>query len=63
MIAGNPPDHTRWGLFLFYPEMKAFRQDARFFALAERLGLVAYWRETNQWPDFCQTEKPPYPCR
>jgi hypothetical protein len=63
MIAANSPDHTRWGLFLFYPEMKAFRQDPRFFALAERLGLVAYWRETGHWPDFCKTESPPYPCR
>ena len=48
--------------FLFYPEMKAFRRDARFMPLAERLGLLAYWRATNQWPDFCAEPDLPYKC-
>jgi hypothetical protein len=49
--------------FLFYPEMEAFRRDPRFMALADRLGLLAYWRETNAWPDFCSDETLPYDCR
>lgn len=50
-------------MFLFYPEMKGFRQDPRFMPLAERLGLLSHWRETNQWPDFCAERDLPYKCR
>ncbi|HEX2592637.1 MAG TPA: winged helix-turn-helix domain-containing protein [Rhizomicrobium sp.] len=53
---------SRTTMFLFYPEMKAFRADPRFMALAERFGLVDYWRATHQWPDFCASEKLPYRC-
>jgi hypothetical protein len=28
--------------------------------LAERLGLVDYWLDTDQWPDFCASETLPY---
>jgi TolB-like protein len=37
---GNVP--TAWGI-LWLPEMRPFQEDARFVALAERLGLVDYW--------------------
>jgi DNA-binding winged helix-turn-helix (wHTH) protein len=54
---------TRVHWFLFYPEMKSVRADPRFLALAERLHLLAYWRETNQWPDYCKEPGLQYECR
>jgi tetratricopeptide (TPR) repeat protein len=57
------PNSRSWTMFLFYPELKAFRRDARFFKLTERLGLRSYWVATNQWPDFCKEEKPNATCR
>ena len=39
--------------FLFTPVARGMRQDPRFLALAARLGLIKYWRETGKWPDFC----------
>jgi DNA-binding winged helix-turn-helix (wHTH) protein/TolB-like protein len=39
--------------FLFAPVTRPMRQDARFVGLANRLGLVRYWRESGKWPDFC----------
>ena len=41
----------------------AFRRDARFMPLAERLGLVDYWIATDKWPDFCSEPDLPYDCR
>jgi DNA-binding winged helix-turn-helix (wHTH) protein len=56
--------NSRWYFaFLFYPEMKAFRHDERFMPLADSLGLVRYWRDTNEWPDFCTERDLPYDCR
>lgn len=49
--------------WLFGSDMKAFRADPRFFPLAVRLGLVQYWTETNQWPDFCAEPGLPFTCR
>lgn len=48
---------------LFYPEMEAFRADARFMPLAARMGLVDYWRRSERWPDFCSDPGLPYDCR
>lgn len=42
-------------LLLWMPEMKPFRRDARFGALAERLGLVEYWQKYGP-PEFCKLE-------
>jgi DNA-binding winged helix-turn-helix (wHTH) protein/TolB-like protein len=42
--------------FLFLPETAAMRRDRRFIPLADKLGLLKYWRESGGWPDFCQTE-------
>ncbi|WP_293361769.1 winged helix-turn-helix domain-containing protein [Phenylobacterium sp.] len=50
-------------MFLFYPEMRAFRADPRFPPLARRLGLTAAWVETGRWPDFCAEADLPYDCR
>ena len=45
------------------PHMRIVRADPRFMPLAARLGLVDYWLDTDQWPDFCATEKLPYDCK
>ena len=39
--------------FLFTPATRNMRQDARFIRLADRMGLIKYWRETGKLPDFC----------
>lgn len=41
---------------LFQLETALMRRDQRFVALAEALGLGAFWRETGQWPDFCMLD-------
>jgi tetratricopeptide (TPR) repeat protein len=39
--------------FLFTPVTQNLRQDSGFVALADRFGLINYWRETGKRPDFC----------
>jgi tetratricopeptide (TPR) repeat protein len=48
---------------LFRVNMRAFRLDRRFMALANRLGLVRYWQSSNAWPDFCGEKDLPYNCK
>lgn len=63
-LLGRPLPNTRQSyMFLFYPEMKAFRRDPRFMPFVADRGLVRYWRETKQWPDFCAEPDLPYDCR
>ncbi len=52
-----------WTRYLFYPRMRVLRADPRFMPLAARLGLVDYWLDAGQWPDFCTTEELPYDCK
>jgi TolB-like protein len=52
-----------WRVNLFESYMRVVRADVRFMPLAQRLGLVEYWLDTDQWPDFCTTEKLPYDCK
>lgn len=42
--------------FLYGPDTRALREDPRFVEVADRLGLLKYWRSTGKWPDFCETE-------
>jgi len=44
--------------FITSPAAAPMRRDARYIALAERLGLLAYWR-TGRPPDFCRQEPEP----
>ena len=48
---------------LFRPFMRGIRHDPRFMALAARLGLVRYWKQTGKWPDFCLDQDLPYDCK
>jgi hypothetical protein len=49
--------------FLFYPLTAPLRRDPRFMVLADRLGLVSYWRTSGKWPDFCSDPTLPYNCQ
>ncbi|MGD9967223.1 MAG: hypothetical protein AB7T59_11925 [Hyphomonadaceae bacterium] len=49
--------------FLFLGPGRAMRRDPRFIGLARELGLVEYWTETGDWPDFCAEPDLPYDCR
>lgn len=57
-----PANERRYSSPFFYPEMAAFRSDPRFAELAETLGLVHYWRETGNWPDYCRQPAPARSC-
>lgn len=43
--------------------MAKFLASPRFMPLAARLGLVAVWRQTGLWPDFCTAPDAPYDCK
>ena len=45
---------------LFLPEMRSVRADPRFMPFAAKIGLVDYWLDTDQWPDYCKNDKEPY---
>ena len=49
--------------YLFLPPTAPLRSDPRFMQVAAKLGLVAYWRATGHWPDFCSEPCLPYDCR
>jgi DNA-binding winged helix-turn-helix (wHTH) protein/TolB-like protein len=57
IVSAYPP------AYLFLPQTAPLRADPRFMKVANRLGFVAYWRTTGQWPDFCSTPNLPYDCR
>lgn len=65
--AGSPADEDRLWLdrpdsfpteILTGPAGKAMRGDPRFIALANRTGLLSYWR-SGRMPDFCTREHEP----
>lgn len=43
---------SRETMFLFGPPLETLREDARFAALVEAVGLEAYWREAGVTPDY-----------
>jgi len=49
--------------YLFVSQTAALRREARFMALAARIGLTDYWRATGNWPDFCAQPGLPYDCK
>jgi hypothetical protein len=50
-------------LLLFGTQTAEMRRDQRFMPLAQRLGLISYWRSTGHWPDFCSETGLPYDCK
>lgn len=52
-----------WASVLWYPSMRAVLNEPSFPALADRLGLMTYWRHSHTKPDVCGTIAPPPFCR
>lgn len=48
---------------LFRPAFAAARRDRRFLALTKRIRLHDFWRQSGQWPDFCDDSALTYDCR
>ena len=48
---------------LFRPAFANLHKDRRFMQVADRLGLLTYWRTTDRWPDFCFEPGLPYDCK
>ncbi|QYE33064.1 hypothetical protein KZX46_02750 (plasmid) [Polymorphobacter sp. PAMC 29334] len=49
--------------FWFRKILQSVRADPRFMRVVQRQGLLAIWRTTNLWPDFCRDGSVPYDCR
>jgi tetratricopeptide (TPR) repeat protein len=47
----------------FRPEFREIRRDPRFLMVAHRAGLLDYWRQSGNWPDFCFEPEFPYDCK
>ncbi|MBS0386543.1 MAG: hypothetical protein JSS00_14470, partial [Proteobacteria bacterium] len=48
---------------LFASGTAAMRRDRRIWRIFGAVGLTRYWRDSNQWPDFCLDPHLPYNCR
>ena len=48
---------------LFRPAFRKLWADERFMPIAQRYGLIDYWRESGIWPDFCIEPALPYNCQ
>ena len=47
----------------FRPMMREAWRDPRFIQAMSSWGVLSYWRQTGNWPDFCFDPKLPYDCR
>lgn len=47
----------------FRPFFATVHRDPRFMGIAQRFGLVDYWRDSGHWPDFCYRADLPYDCK
>ena len=47
----------------FRVHMWPILSDPRFLRVAQRLGLLQYWKKSGIWPDFCRDSKLPYDCQ
>ena len=54
---------VRARLFLWYPSMRYVISDPGFPAVADRMGLMKYWKTTHTKPDVCSAKDPPPFCR
>ena len=52
-----------WPSLLWHPSMRAVLHEPAFPAVAERLGLMRYWRTTTSRPDACASNAPAPFCR
>jgi tetratricopeptide (TPR) repeat protein len=63
MLASRIGTRLDWPSILWYPSMRASLSDPGFPAIAERLGLMRYWKTTHTKPDVCFSKGPPAFCR
>ena len=57
-------DHmVRESGILLRPAFRAARQDASIMQWLDRTGLVDYWVETDEWPDFCADPALTWDCK
>lgn len=59
----KPDDIAIISEVFFRPEFTGARRDPRFLRIAQRAGLLAYWRQSSNWPDFCFEPDLPYDCK
>jgi tetratricopeptide (TPR) repeat protein len=64
-IVSNEAAAQTWNArtWLFYPTMARALRDPSFPALAQRLGLIRYWKTSHTKPDVCVAKDPPPFCR
>lgn len=48
---------------LFRPALRKLHHDPRMIVVSQRLGLLAHWRQSGKWPDFCFEPDLPYDCK
>lgn len=48
---------------LFRPALRDIWRDPRSMAGAAHVGLLAYWKKSGKWPDFCFDPSLPYDCK
>ena len=63
MLASRIGTRLDWPSVLWYPSMRGSLSDPGFPAVAERLGLMRYWKTTHTRPDVCSSKDPPPFCR
>lgn len=59
----RPDDIAIISEVFFRPEFAEERRDPRFLRVAQRAGLLDYWRTSGNWPDFCFETDFPYDCK
>lgn len=47
----------------FRVHMRPILRDPRFMDVANRIGMLAYWKQTGNWPDFCRDPQLRYNCQ
>src|SRR4029079_16614279 len=60
---GDPVDKGLAAEVLFRPALRDVWRDPRSMAAAANLGLLHYWKATENWPDFCTDPTLPYDCK
>jgi hypothetical protein len=53
----------QWPWLFWHRSMRPVLNDPGFSAVADQLGLLAYWRSSRTKPDICLTNRAPPFCR
>ncbi len=62
VVAAVEADRGGATAWLFMPTMAGALRDPAFPGVAERLGLMNYWKKTHTKPDVCKARQPPRFC-